>query len=110
MAMYNTPVLGFTGTTNGDRPMVNTVTLLFPDGTAKTIDREFTTYKITDGKFWMSWHGCYFWDSNSDPNSPDYLAEDDLENLRAATLIETDIEEDADADYTFVIENFDVTY
>lgn len=102
--------MDFYGKTNKDFVMINTMTFRLKNGKEVTIDRDYTGYEIdNDGNLGMTWQGCYFWDDNhsDDPNNPDYLTEDELEELVDAELIEVNIEDDAPADYEVEIINWD---
>ena len=99
--------IDFYGKTNKNYVMINTMTFRLENGKEVTIDRQYTGYDIDeDGNLGMTWRGCYFWDDNhsDDYNNPDYLTEDDVNDIIAAELIAVDIEDDADPDYEVTIE------
>lgn len=101
--------MDFTGKTNKNYVMINTMTFRLKSGKEVTIDRMYTGYDIDeDGNLGMTWKGCYFWDDeHDDPNNPAYLTEEDEMEIAEAELLNVDIEDDADDDYEVVICSWD---
>lgn len=90
----------FTGKTNRDYVMINTMTFRLESGEEVTLDREYTGFNIDeDGYFEMIWDGCYFWDGENRT----YLTDEAETELANADLIRVEIEEDADPAYEVII-------
>ena len=85
----------FTGTTNKNYVMVNTLILKNNKDESKpdiVIDRDLTEYTIEDGIIKMEWRGCYEWDGENPNYNIDYLDLDDYE-------ADIELEDDAPEDY-----------
>ena len=84
----------FTGTTNKNYVMVNTLILKNNKDESKpdiVIDRDLTEYTIEDGIIKMEWRGCYVWDGEN----PNYNINDlDLNDYEATIEAEDDAPED----------------
>ena len=85
----------FTGTTNKNYVMVNTLILKNNKDESKpdiVIDRDLTEYTIEDdGTIKMEWRGCYVWDGEN----PNYNINDlDLNDYEATIEAEDDAPED----------------
>ena len=110
--------IAFSGNINHDYMMVNTVTFELANGTAITVDREWTEYDINeiDGTYSMVWRGCYLWALNDwcifgDKGhhiSDDYSISEFTELVKEAK-VSFDLEDDAeDEDYEVTITGWEV--
>lgn len=91
--------LCFSAATN-DVPYINTITLRTKDGEEIVLDRGLTeyAYSMESKHLEMTWGDVYIWDGEGENhNIPADIFDE-------ATIIDVDIEDDAPADYQFVLE------
>lgn len=100
----------FSGITNKNYCMINSITFRLPNGCSLTIDRDETEYTIEDdGEISMTWYGCYLWeiDGYNIVDHPAYLNDDGAGLLEGAELESVNLEDDADEDYYVIITSWE---
>ena len=97
--------ISFRCKTNKDYVMINTATFALAGGGTVTIDRNETSYSISDGILDMEWRDCYLWRINDvNVNEQCALFDGDADGLLdGAELIELELEDDADEDYEVAV-------
>ena len=87
----------FTGTTNKNYVMVNTLILKNNKDESKpdiVIDRDLTEYTIEDGIIKMEWRGCYEWDGENPNYNIDYLDLDEYDRQVIGAILDSGYTDD----------------
>ena len=98
--------------TNKNFVAINTLSLILPNGTKLTIDREETEYDIEGSRLDMTWRNCYIWAIDGynifgDEGSP--IGGTEFKSLlHAVSSYYFELEEDAGEDYIVTRENITV--
>lgn len=97
--------IAFTGKTNKNYVAINTITFSLKKGGTLTVDRTETDYTIANGVLSMEWRGCYIWEINGVCTEEELRLDDDVftELLQGAKIVNVDIEDDVEKDYTVKI-------
>lgn len=108
--------ISFKAKTNKDYVMINALKLQLRTGSILTLDRQSTEFTIgkpnESGKrtLDMEWFDCYLWEIDEvNAFEQEFLLADGFEKVFVgATLTELELEDDADEDYSVMIDSLSI--